>query len=435
MKEMKSIIIILSILFAVTLFASSALADPQIQVSSSVNPSTVAPGTDGYVQLTFTNTGTSSADTLQIKGFSAGPYLSVSESGIVNLGSLGSGKSTTALVKFSVSSSAPSGLYTIDFSIDYCTTGCNEIDSTAVVTVQASSSLQVLSVQPDTLAAGETSTLNFNLVNNGAGAINSILFTWRMPDNEILPLGISSTRYIASLNGGSSLTIPVNVSVSSSVTPGIYPLTTVLSYFDKSGVRQNVSSIIGIKIGGTTNFDIGLQQYSAGTLSLSIANIGVNPATSVSVSIPEQSNYAVSGATSTFLGNLNSGDFSVANFQITSRMARNTGIGTNGQTAGEINTSGQIAQTANVLIVQISYSDTSGARQLVQKEISLNIATSQSTAALGQRSRGLSFMTIVWIVIIIAIVIAAVLLWFFKFRKKKNFLSQLLERFSGKFKK
>lgn len=48
---MKTTIVILSFLLAGIFFASSVFADPQIQVSSSVSPAAVAPGSDGYVQL------------------------------------------------------------------------------------------------------------------------------------------------------------------------------------------------------------------------------------------------------------------------------------------------------------------------------------------------------------------------------------------------
>ena len=422
MKSMKSVMIILSILiggiFFTAFLVNSAFADPQIQVTSSVTPATISPGSDGYIQLTFTNTGTSSADTLKITGFSADPYITVSQVGVANIGALASGKSTTTLVKFSVSSSAPSGLYTIHFSIDYCSAGCNQVDSTTVVTVQAPSSLQVASIQPDTLSAGETSTLNFNLVNNGADPINNIIFTWHMPNNEILPLGVSNTQYITSLGSTSSIRIPVNVSVASSVSPGVYPLSIQLSYFDKSGSRQNVTLTIGIKIGGATDFDVGFQQYSAGTVSLSIANIGVNPATSVSVIIPPQNNFATSGAASVFIGTLNAGDFSVANFQISSRVTRNS-------SGPSTNPSGAPNAGSNTLTVQVSYSDTSGVRQSVQKEITLNLATFQTTGTT-QRSGGFfGFTNILWIVIIV-IVIAGVVLWYFKFRKKKNFLSDFI---------
>jgi hypothetical protein len=147
-----------------------------------------------------------------------------------------------------------------------------------------------------------------------------------------------------------------------------------------------------------------------------VANIGVNPATSVSVSIPQQNNFVASGASSSFLGTLNSGDFSVASFQVTRRLARTQNAN------GNLNESG-ITGASN-LILQISYSDTSGSRQIVQKEISLDLSSSQVTGTTGitQRNRGIDYYTIILIVIV---VVAVFLLWYFKLRKNKTFLGLL----------
>jgi len=406
---MKKILLILSFIFAATFFANSVFgAGVMIQTSFSTNPTTVAPGSDGYVQLTLKNVGTVAASNIKVNGISSDPYITTSTSGIGNLGALDIGASATSLFKFSVSSTAPSGLYTIRFSINYCEdSSCTEINPTAIVTVQAPSTLQITSVEPSTLAAGETTTLNFNLANAGADEINNIIFSWQTPNNEILPLGISNRQFIPSLNGGASLTIPVNVSVGSSVSPGVYPLTIKMEYSDKSGTKQNTTFSIGIKIGGTTEFDVGVQQVSAGTTSLSIANIGVNPATSVSVSIPEQQNFAVSGASSVFLGTLNPGDFGIANFQISSRSAI-----TNPNVRN-------ITNAARSIAVEISYSDTSGARQSVQKEISLNPSTA-TTSGNAQRNTGLLSGNTLYIIIALIAVVIAFLVWFFKLRKRKK---------------
>lgn len=402
---MKKILLVFSLIFLAILFTNSVLgAEPLIQISFSTNPITVAPGSDGYVQMILTNIGTAGAYSIDVNGISYDDqYITVATSGIGNLGSLGNGQSTTALFKVFASNTAPSGLYTIVFSMDYCSSGslCTTITPTAIIRVQAPSALQITSVEPSTLAAGETTNLNFNLKNNGADAISNIVLSWQTPDNEMLPLGLSNTQFISSLSGGASINIPVNVSVGSSVTPGVYPITIKIEYFDRSGTKQNFTSSVGIKIGGTTDFDVGVQESSAGTTSLSIANIGVNPATSVSVTIPNQQEFAVSGTTSVFIGTLNAGDFGIASFQISSR----TSI---------TNLNRTIAETP--LTVEISYSDTSGTRQTVQKEVSLNLATTQ-TFGNAQRNQG-SELTIILIVVIL--IIAVALLWHFKFRKKKK---------------
>jgi len=404
---MRKTILAMSFVFAAMLFVNSVSAAALIEATFSTSPATVAPGSDGYLQLALKNSGTTGAASIKVTQISYGNYVSVDTSGIGNLGSLGAGNTATYLFKFSVASTAPSGIYPVRFTIEYCTeTSCaGETNPTAIINVQSPSTLQITSVEPNSLAAGETTSLKFNLANNGVDAINNIILSWQMPSNEILPLGSSNRQLISSLNGGAAITVPMNVSVSSSVTPGIYPLAVSVQYYDKSGTKQNFTSTIGIKIGGTTDFDVAVQDSSSGTTSLSIANIGVNPATSVSVRIPDQQDFAVTGASSSFLGTLNAGDFGVASFQISSRLFANRS-----------SQNGATLPAAKNLLVEISYSDTSGMRQIVEKQVSLTLGTSTTT---GTRSSGIFSGTIVYVIVAAAVIIV-VLVWFFKFRKKKK---------------
>jgi len=409
---MKKILLILSFVFVTIFFANSTLATGALlEASFSTNPTIVAPGSDGYLQLTLKNVGTTGAASIKVNQIAYGQHIAVETGGIGNIGSLGGGNSATFPFKFSVSDAAPSGIYTVRFTIDYCTeSSCSgEINPVAIISVQVPSTLQVTSVEPSTLAAGETTVLNFNIANNGADTVNNIILSWQTPNNEILPLGISNKQFISSLNGKTSITIPLNVSVGSSVTPGVYPLTVRLEYFDKSGTKQNTNSTIGIKIGGTTQFDIGVQDSSSGTTSLSIANIGVNPATSVSIKIPEQQDFTVSGASSVFLGTLNAGDFGVASFQISSRSVFINRTVTN-QSGGRV---------GNKLNVEISYSDTSGVRQVVQKEVSLNLGT-VATDGSTTRNRGFLYGTTLYVLIAVVAAVIVFLVWFFKLRKRKK---------------
>ena len=56
-------------------------------------------------------------------------------------------------------------------------------------------------------------------------------------------------------------------------------------------------------------------------ISLSVANVGNNMAYAVKVSVPEQEGYRVSGSSSTIVGNLQKGDYTIASFNVTSAQA------------------------------------------------------------------------------------------------------------------
>jgi hypothetical protein len=81
-------------------------------------------------------------------------------------------------------------------------------------------------------------------------------------------------------------------------------------------------------------------------VTLSVANIGINKAVAISVKIPEQGAFVVEGASEMFLGNLNSGDYTIASFRLKPK--------------GDGN-----------LIVEVYYTDTTGNRNMVRKDVDI----------------------------------------------------------------
>ena len=105
-----------------------------------------------------------------------------------------------------------------------------------------------------------------------------------------------------------------------------------------------------------TDFDLIIQDSTTSEISLAIANIGKNTANSMIVRIPEQDNYKITGTNGQMVGNLESGDYTIASFSLVS-----------------------VGRTAGNLIVQIDYTDSIGERRSVLKEVEFN-SQSSSTA-------------------------------------------------------
>jgi len=77
---------------------------------------------------------------------------------------------------------------------------------------------------------------------------------------------------------------------------GLYKLDLQLSYEDSvSGTEEEISTSAGIYVGGGTDFDIAYSESSGSDMSFTVANIGSNPAFSVSVVIPQQTGWTVTG--------------------------------------------------------------------------------------------------------------------------------------------
>ena len=120
--------------------------------------------------------------------------------------------------------------------------------------------------------------------------------------------------------------------------PGLYKLNLYLSYGDSISNKTNkISTIAGVYVGGGTDFDVAFSDNANGQMSFTVANIGSNPANSVSVVIPEQNSWSVSGSNSVIIGNLNKGDYTVASFKLQS----STGNMTSQNRAGRNNSNSQ----------------------------------------------------------------------------------------------
>jgi hypothetical protein len=124
-------------------------------------------------------------------------------------------------------------------------------------------------------------------------------------------------------------------------------------------------------------------------------NTGANTASSVVVSIPQQPSYSTSGTSSTSVGNLDAGDYTLASFSITSTTSNVTRNGT--MQFPSFNRTGMNSPPSdgnftgrpdmfmnqsfpqmgsNALIVQIAYTDMFGIRQSIQKQVNLSSGSS-----------------------------------------------------------
>jgi hypothetical protein len=345
----------IAILTLVFLGENVLAAEPLVQATISVYPTTISPGNDGYIQLTLRNSGTLPANRISISSVSWDRMIIPYGTWVGDIGALGVGDSLISLYKFSVSNNASSGLYTVTFNIEYCQDSyCKTINPNAIITVQSPSVVELISINPTSLKLGEKANITFTIANKGSSQINNVIFTWSTQGNAILPLGSDNRIIIPVINANSFYEIPVEVSVSPNAIPGLYSLSISIQYQDKTGANQSISSVAGIEVGGETDFDVSVQESTSTLTTLAITNIGTTTAYSTVVRIPQQENFRVIGTSSNVLGNLNAGDYTLASFQILP--TRN------------------FTQDANrKLLVEISYTDAVGIRRVVEKDVEIGM--------------------------------------------------------------
>ena len=302
------------------------------------------------------------------------------------------------------------------------------------IDIKSKESAEVIYIDKTILIPGKEDTLKFTINNVGSAPLRDLTFSWVNEDKIILPVGSDNTKYIKYIDIDDSADLQYRVIADSNAEAGLYELDLLLTYDDPlNSEPKEINTIAGLYVGGGTNFDIAFSESSAGQTSFTIANVGSNPAFSVSVIVPQQQGWRVSGSNSMIIGNLNTGDYTVASFGLQSMQMRQT------STEQQKNTSQQelFAQRGdmqqNILKIQIAYTDTMGKRESVEKEVSINpqalmtsLTTDQpagSQAAMasfrGRRQQSF-FSKYKWYIAILVLAFVSGAYWKYKKEKRLN---------------
>lgn len=250
---------------------------------------------------------------------------------------------------------------------------------------------QIIYIDKTRITPGKETDLTFTINNIGKAPLTNMVFSWTEEDDVVLPVSTDNTRYISFLGVGDSIDLKYTVIANPTAERGLYTLDLKLVFDIKnesgSPAKEEIKTKAGILVGGGTDFDIAFSESSSGKTSLSIANIGENDATSVTVSLPEQEGFVVQGGSSVIIGNLNTGDFTLAIFQL-------------------LPTPPVSGQETRDLIVEISYTDSFGDRHTLQKSIPLKISPDFGREEQpAPRSSPINTVILIVIILIIAFVL------------------------------
>jgi len=403
-KKMRANAKAAAILLAVFLVAAAipvTHAATSLQIQSTAVPQVVSPGNEVYVQVTITNTGLISVDTVRIKGLNVDPNIvQVTPTYLSNLGSLGPSKTTSTLIKFRVPQTTSSGFYPVTFSIEACqsSTICDDYTTSALITVQAPSALEIKSVSPDSLIQGDNGTLSFVLSNVGDTKIDSILMSWSDSTGKILPLGSDNRKFIQSIGKNSDYVLTSDVIVSPDAQSGVYPISITFDYTDQTGTPQHIESTVGLRVIGSYSFVVSLDTQdvvasgTTGSAEIKIANAGTQDAQFLTVGMLPSDPLQQITPSVIYVGTLKSNDYDTEKIQFS--IASNTVPG------------------AYPMNVEMTYKDPYG--QSYHETHAVNILVSPKSAVQAPSS-------LPAILLVVAIVIVVlVYLQFRRTRKKKE---------------
>lgn len=149
-----------------------------------------------------------------------------------------------------------------------------------------------------------------------------------------------------------------------------------------TGEETEISTKAGVYVGGATDFDVAFSGSSGGESSFSISNIGSVAASSVTVRVPDQEGWRVSGSNSVIIGNLNEGDYTIASFTLQQRDSGDFAAGQYGsQTDQAKNVSSRQAPEDSTVVLEIVYTDSRGNRNTVTKDVSIDASAFMTSTA------------------------------------------------------
>ncbi len=349
-------------------------------------------------------------------------------------GTTGSSNTQILSYKFLVDSNVTAGTYDLNMNVD---SGDGAVVNKAIpINVANKQIAEIVYIDKTVLIPGQQSDMKFTINNVGSSPLRNIKFSWDNTGNTILPVGSDNTQYIKFLDVGASVDADYKVVADTNAVPGLYALNLHLSYDDAlTNQTDIIQTTAGVYVGGTTDFDVAFSETANGQTSFSVANIGSNPATSVAVRIPDQPSWRVTGSNSMIIGNLNKGDYTVASFSLTSNtIASNySGTGTTG-TGGYAGRTGgatgsqatnrtfqKPAGNSQNITVEIDYTDTTGTRQSIMKQLAIGnqISVNSSTTFSRTGRTTTSSLTTYGPYIIAAVILVGLIIYYNSYKKKK----------------
>jgi len=382
MKKVFSILLLVIMILSVVNMVSASTPSKLVSLSLvNQEPNPASAGESLELRLGVENLGSSAIDNLQLEIIPEFPFeLLPGESAKKSVGAMTAYQSGNNMkvikYKLRIVNDVNEGVYGV--RVVGTEGGTVRFDKFIDIDISSRDAVEIKNIDNFEVLPGKETEMKFVIHNIGSSPLRDLKFHWTNEEGVILPIGSDDTKYIKYIGIGEEAEVVYNVMSSLNVEPDLYKLQLTLSYDDPdSATDKIITTTSGIYVGGETDFDIAFSGSNQGETSFSIANVGSVEANSVTVSIPKQEGWRVSGSNSVIIGNLDKGDYTIASFTV-QQSVRTASMSpddkTKVQTPDEEKGYGPSMPVSSIN-VQIAYTDTRGQRKIITKEVELDASS------------------------------------------------------------
>lgn len=384
-KMKKVFLVILLFSLTINLVFAQLNLDDTAELSLSIVNQDPDPATTGdlvEVRIGIENIGGMEANDVMVELIPEYPFeLVVSEEAVQSVGTLNAYQydNNMKIIKYKlkVDRDATAGSYEI--KIKYYEKGSTiTITISLFLDVESKESAEIIFIDQVELTPGKITPLTFTINNVGSTPLRGLIFHWENEDDIILPVGSDNTKYVKYIDIGESVKLGFNVIASANADPDLYKLDLTLIYDDPvTGDKTEINTRAGVYVGGSTDFEVAYSGTSNRETSFSVANIGSVSASSVTIKIPDQPYWRVTGSDAVIIGNLNKGDYTIASFTLSVDSFGQTGslIDFNRDKNQESEQPRQRQTAYSTIKIDVVYTDSRGNRNIVTKEVSIDASS------------------------------------------------------------
>ncbi len=255
---------------------------------------------------------------------------------------------------------------------------------------------KVISV-PTMIAPGDKSKVSIELKNYASSLFKDVVVKLDLSSVSITPMGSSNEKVISMISPQESKAAEFDLMALPDATAGVVKVPVTISFTDVTGRNYSKSSTISMMIGDTPDVTIGIERtdiYTKGALGsvvIRVVNKGTTDVKFMNVKLLPIEGAEVVGSDESYIGNLDSDDFSTAEFKLYVKDAEDL--------------------VSLPLLVEYKDANNNNYKQ----DVSLALKLYSSSEAKKFSGNGNGFP--VWL---IALVIAGAGFWYYRRRKKKQ---------------